>query len=296
MSTLIPLAIRLSIVLTVFALGLRGTMDDAANLLRRPGRLLRSMLAMNGVMPLVGAALAAEFALLPAVKIALVALAVSPVPPLLPRTQLKAGGQASYAIGLLVVAALLSVVFVPAAMALLGWAFGVPAHVPPATVAGLVVVTVLAPLALGLLVRRAAPAFAERVADPISRVAAVLLVVAVLPVLIVSAPAIYALIGNGTLAALVAFEVIGIATGHALGGPARSERVVLALATAGRHPGVAVAIATAAFPTQRLVVPAVGLYLIVSALVSALYLAWLRRRQAAEAGRAESAPSKRSAA
>src|SRR5688500_14428366 len=101
LATLISIAIRASIGLIVFGLALNASPQDALYLFRRPGQLVRSLLAMNVMMPLFAAALAAAFDLNPAVKIALIALAVSPVPPVLPKKQLKAGGRASYAVGLL---------------------------------------------------------------------------------------------------------------------------------------------------------------------------------------------------
>ena len=45
---------------------------------------------------------------------------------------------------------------------------------------------------------------------------------------------------------------------------------MLALATASRHPALALAIAHANFPEQKLAAPAVLLYLIVSGIVTAL--------------------------
>jgi BASS family bile acid:Na+ symporter len=293
---LLMLAIRASVVLTVFGLALGTTVDGARYLLRRPGLLARSLLAMNVVMPLAAVALAVAFDLDPAAKVTLVALALAPVPPILPRKQKKAGGEADYAISLLVTAALLAVVFVPTGMALLGWAFGLSARVPVGSVAKLVTITVLAPLAAGLLVRRLAPSLAERLMRPIAKIATALLVVAAGAVLLATGPAIFSLIGHGTVVVFAAFSVVGLVAGHLLGGPGAAERVVLALATALRHPGVAVAIATAAFPEQRRAVPAVGLYLLVAGITSALYLMWLRRRRPELAARRHRATSKRPAA
>jgi bile acid:Na+ symporter, BASS family len=229
-------------------------------------------------MPLFAAALAAAFDLNPAVKIALIALAVSPVPPVLPKKQLKAGGRASYAVGLLVAAALLAIVFVPVAVDLLGRAFSLPLYMSPAAIAQLVFMTVLAPLAVGIMVRGVVPRMAERMAQPISLVATVLLVVSVLPIFFTAWPAMVSLVGNGTIVAIVAFSLAGLAAGHLLGGPDPEDCAVLALATASRHPGVALAIASANFPGEKLVPAAVLLYLIVSALVSIPYLTWRRRQ------------------
>ena len=93
LAALIPLAIQISIFAIVFALGLRVGVKEATWALRNPGPLARAFLAMFVIMPLVAAAMASLFELRPAVKVALVALALSPLPPLLPRKELKAGDQ-----------------------------------------------------------------------------------------------------------------------------------------------------------------------------------------------------------
>ena len=59
---------------------------------------------------------------------------------------------------------------------------------------------------------------------------------------------------------------------------------MLALSTASRHPGVAIAIAHATFPGEKLTVAAVLLYVLLSAAVSIPYLNWTKRRNAAAAG------------
>jgi bile acid:Na+ symporter, BASS family len=283
LATLIPLALKASILLNVFALGLSARPQDAIYLFRRPGKLMRSLLSMNVVMPLFAAGVAAAFELHPAVEIALIALAVSPVPPLLPKKELKAGAEASYTFGLLIAAALLAILFVPVAVGLLGRAFERPAQMSPGAVAGLVLMTVIAPLAAGMVFRRAAPAFAERIAKPVSRGATILLLAIALPVLFTAWPAIVSLIGNGTVVAIAAFILLGLAVGHLLGGPDPDDRTVLAFCTAFRHPGVAIAIAGVNFPGQKLVPAAVLLYLVVGTVVSIPVLAWRRRQHARNA-------------
>jgi BASS family bile acid:Na+ symporter len=94
-----------------------------------------------------------------------------------------------------------------------------------------------------------------------------------------AAPEIWSLIGNGTVIALTAFVLVGLAVGHLLGGPAPENRRALAIATATRHPGVALLLARVNFPAEKLVVAAVLLYLLVNALLVIPYLVWARRRQ-----------------
>lgn len=123
MHILILFALKASIVLSVFAIDLDSRPNDTISFLRRPVQLGRSLLAMDVIMPVLAAAIVWAFDLHEAVEVSLVALAVSPVPPLLPKKQIKAHGEPSYAIGLLVVAAAIAVVFIPFAIELLGQFF-----------------------------------------------------------------------------------------------------------------------------------------------------------------------------
>lgn len=280
---LLPLAVQLSMALIIFAVGLGVEPGEVKRLLDRPGLLLRAVIAMNVAMPAFALAMVLLFDLNPAVEIALVATALAPVPPILPGKELKAGGTASSILGVLVVTSLLSIVFIPAAIHVLGQWFGRPVQVAPAAVAKIVFTSMLLPLAAGLLLRRLAPSFAAAASHPLSTGAIVVLAVAIVPVLIGEWPKVAALIGNFTVVAVVAFVVAGLAIGHALGGPRPDDRSVLALSTATRHPAVAMAIAhdTQDKPS---VLAAVVLILVVGALVSMPYVKWRKRaRDAAPA-------------
>src|SRR4051812_17766328 len=114
----IALAVKSSIFLIVLALGLRSSAADAMYLWRQPGRLVRALVAMYVVMPLFALGFVRSFDLYPAVNIALLTLSISPVPPFLPNRALKAGGEFSYACGLLVAAASVAIVLIPLAVAL----------------------------------------------------------------------------------------------------------------------------------------------------------------------------------
>lgn len=284
----IVLVLEASIFLSVFAIGLKATFEDAASLFRRPGHLLRVFLSMNVLMPVMALAVGAPFDLHPAVKIALVVIAVSPTPPIFPKRALKAGGTEKYTIGLLVAAAVLSVVVIPLSMEVLEAITGVSLVMSVRSVAVPVLTTILAPLVAGIAVRRLASAHADRVAGPIAVLASVLLIASALPIVIGVSTAVMSLVTDGTILGLGGFALAGFFIGHVLGGPEPADRPVLALATALRHPAVALAIAHANFPEQRLASAAVFLYVILASMLSALYLSWVTRRPA---GRAPAAPT-----
>lgn len=281
-SVILP-AVRVSIGLTVMALGLNSTMADTTYLVRRPKELLKAVLSMNVVMPAIAVSIALAFNLYPAVKIALVALSVAPIPPILPRKALKAGGHTSYTMGLLVAAALLSIVFIPLVLEVLQLIFHMQLGIKPASIAMLVLMTIVGPLALGILIHHFAPAFAGKIAKPVAVVGAVLLLVSALPIVITSFHDIVSLIGNGTILAIAAFVIVGFAAGYLLGGPDPGDRTVLALSTSSRHPGIAVAVAHTNFPDQKLALAAIALYLFVNVIVVAPAIRWAKRRQPAPA-------------
>ena len=283
MAAIILLVLKLSIILSVFAIGLKATLADATYLFRRPAQLVRALLSLNVLMPLFALALVLAFDLHPAVKIALVALSVSPIPPIFPNRAFKAGGTETYIIGLLAATAALSVILIPIAMEICERIAGVPLAMRSRSVFAMAVTTVLLPLLIGIGVRTLAPKLADRVASPLAKVALLLLVASALPVLIGMVRPMLSLIGDGTILGLSAFALVAFVVGHLLGGPEAANRTTLALATASRHPAIALAIAHTNFPAQKLAVPVIFLYLIVSAVLSGVYLAWARRHDVAHA-------------
>ncbi len=276
---LILIVLQVSLFLNVFSIGLGANFQDATYLFRRPGELVRAILSMNVLMPLLALLAISIFDLNPAVKIALVALSVSPIPPILPNKIVKEGGSDAYGIGLLIAVGSLAIIFVPLALELVEWVRQVPLQMSMLSVAKVVLITVLVPIALGVGWNWLAPVVSERIAKPIAIISGIALLVCMVAIWIAAAPAIWALIGNGTIIALAGFVLVGLAVGHFLGGPGPENRTSLALSTASRHPGIAIALAAANFPEEKLVLPAVLLYLLVNAFASIPYLLWIKRRQ-----------------
>jgi bile acid:Na+ symporter, BASS family len=93
LQALILLILRASLALSVFALGLGSTFADSVYLFRRLAKLARASLSMNVLMPAIALLLVLKFDLDPAVKIALGALSLSPVPPIFPKNALQEGGK-----------------------------------------------------------------------------------------------------------------------------------------------------------------------------------------------------------
>jgi|KBSMisStandDraft_5_1062788.scaffolds.fasta_scaffold99847_2 BASS family bile acid:Na+ symporter len=276
---LLKLGFMVSIVLAVLGLGLTTSWNDVTYLLRKPGLLARSLLSMYVIMPFICACAALIFRLPPTVKVALMALAISPMPPFLPKKEIMAaGGRAAYAVGLLSLCAVLSIVYVPLVTSLFrGW-FESAGGIPAASVAKIVFVTILIPLLVGMTLRATAPALAEKAAKPAGVAAMGFLLVCSVFLLLKEWPVIRSFIGDGTLLILALIALVATAVGHFLGGPHPWERTVLGLSTSARHPGVAITIATFGVPEGRLALGAVLLYVFVVTTVTVPYVIWCMRR------------------
>ena len=279
---IVILALQVSILCTVFLFGLKATVADLLYLMHRPRLLARSLLAVFVLMPLVVVAVDLLFDFRPPVEIALVALAISPLPPLLPLKETGAGGNTSYGLGLMAVLAIVSIVAVPLSLKILQSVFDKELAMSALTIAGLVVKTTLAPLVAGVAVRRLMPSVAARIERPLIRISTVLLAAGVLVLVAGSLSAIWEAVGEGTMLAMAIVTVAGLAIGHLLGGPDPDHSVVLALATCCRHPAIALTIAATNDPEQRFG-GIILLYLVVNALVAIPYLKWQRRPSAAVA-------------
>jgi BASS family bile acid:Na+ symporter len=276
------LSLSASIPLLVVALGMRATFADASMLIRGsfqpPYRLARALLATSIAIPMVAVVVSKLFGLPAVVKLAILAMAVSPIPPLLPRKQLKSGAYEGYVFGLLVALSLAATATVPFGVDVIGRLFDRDAGFGSGRVATLVGATILLPLAIGLAVRRFAPEFADRFGPWVSRVGNVLLVAGLVPVLASAWPSMLALVGDGSVLAITIVVVLAIAIGHALGGPDYDERTALGIASAMRHPGMALAIGALNMPGERRAMAGVLLYLLVASVATTLYGKWRTRR------------------
>lgn len=285
LAVVIPIVLTASLAALIVAVGMDADWRDLAYLFRRPAELAKAVLAVNIVVPVAAALLVLAFPLTPFARAGILLMAVSPVPPLVPGKELKVGGAKAYAYGLYIALALLSVLIVPAAVAIMSRMYGVDVDLPVALVARNVATTVLLPLVVGLVLRRLAPAFAERTAPLVRKIAMVLLVIAVIPLLIKVWPAMAALVGNGTILAMALTAVIALAAGHLLGGPELPDRAALALTAVTRHPGIAMMIANANHADKH-VTAGILAVLFVGLIVSVPYQIWIKRRTRAPAATA----------
>lgn len=283
-ASFVKLAILLSVFAIVVAIGMRARPSDVLAFARYPRYAVRATLAMFVVMPLFVILITWALPLAPPLPAALIALAVSPMPPILPRKEAKTGGEMDYVISLQVFATVISLIAAPLFIAVAGWLFDVKVAYSPGNVFMTLLLTVAIPLAAGIAVRRFWPAVADRLADPLGQFGMVALIVAGLGLLVAVGPVMVEKIGSGVLLTAILIVVVALGVGHALGGPSEGNRGALAVATAARHPGVAIGMGTTYYPLdQGAVIAVVLIYVLISILISIPYVQWRRRVMAARA-------------
>jgi len=276
LQTLIPILIGLSLAGLVLAVGLHADRGDLLSVLRNPRELWRAVLAVIIIPPIAAGLLVSMLPLEPVVKAGIMMMAISPVPPLVPGKEIGMGARKSCAYGLYVAMALLTVISVPVVLAVTSALFGRSDSISVGVIAETLLLGVLLPLAVGVLIRRLAPALAEGWWRRIYVISMALVLLAFLPVIIKAWPAIASLIGNGTLLAMAIVTMIAIAVGHLLGGPDLRDHATLAIAASVRHPGIAITIAGLSFQDRR-VSAAILLFMVVGLVVSIPYTMWVKR-------------------
>ncbi|MCC8361548.1 bile acid:sodium symporter [Lysobacter sp. A6] len=277
--SIVILACQLSIVCTVLGFGLHASRNDLLYLWRRPGLLVRSIVSVMLIMPAVALAMESLFEFRRTAELALVALAFSPIPPLLPTKSDRAGGEHAYMVSLLLTLSLVAIVAVPVSAAILSVVFERQFNLSVSAVAKIVLVMAVLPLVVGVLIRRRMPRFADHIAPMVGRIAKILLPLAVIVLLAAAWRGIWDAIGDGTILAIVVFVGIGMAVGHLLGRPDRGHSIGLALASSCRHPAIALTMASANFPDQHFA-GTILLYVLVSALMGLPYVMYMHRCEA----------------
>ena len=276
MTEALLLTLKVCVAAMLCAIGMGSTLADFGYLFRRPALLVRSLLAMYVAMPIAILGLVRTVPLPPGVRTAVLVLAISSGAPLLPRKLVKLGRE-GYVFSLVVLSSLLAVLAVPAWLAVLGPYFVREPQAGPGAVGLLVAKAALGPLLAGMLLRPLLGERAGRVSEGVLKLVGIVLMVTVAGLLVLHGHLLFEA-DPLALPALAGITVVGLAVGHALGGPDREDRTALAVTCATRHVGLAM-LAASAVPNPR-VVTLVLAYLVCAALVTLPYLK-LRARPAA---------------
>lgn len=266
-------AIQASLFALVLSIGLESRWKDVLYAFQRPALLLRSIIAVNVIVPSVTVALCLLLPVAPWTRAGLVMMAVSPLAPFAPLKMQRTGAERSYVVGTYIAIMLAAILVIPLTAVILRPVAPQGVVVPIAFVAKFVLATVLIPLAVGLTANGVSEPFSLRAAR-FTRVAAFAIIIpSALLIILRFGGDFPSLIGDGTLTVIGATIASALAAGFVLGGRDPATRKALEEAAATRHPGLAAAIAELHSNDGR-VLAAIVLFLFSGILFAALY-SWL---------------------
>jgi BASS family bile acid:Na+ symporter len=278
----IRLLVGLGVALVVIAIGVSARPGDTLLLIRKPRLGMRAMLAMFILVPAFVLLLTAMFPLGLPLRAALLALAVSPMPPIILQQEIEAGGDADYSVGLQILGTGFSILVVPVMLIVIEAVFGVTGDFDPFAMSKILLVSVALPLGVGMLLGRLLPGWRRLMSLWAGRIGNAALLIAAIAVLYIIWPDMLRLIGGGVLLLTSLIIAFALAVGHWLGGPDEGNRGALAVACAARHPAIAIALSTAVFPAYTApIVAVVELFLIANIIITIPYMRWRRRVMAA---------------
>jgi bile acid:Na+ symporter, BASS family len=279
-----PVLLAVLIPLAAFTTGLQAPRpgQGEARLWRRPGQLLRDLVAILILVPLWTLLLVVIAPVTPVVRAGLLisVLAVGIGPAAGMKRMGAAARGAREALDLNLVVLVLSLVFVPIAFALVAGLFHRDLHIGVGAVAKVVLGRALLPLLLGLGAARLFPRAAAVAGPWLMKALNIALLAALVLALIATGKFLVAVGGIGWLVA-AAVAVGGVVIGHVLGGPDPGSRGVVATASTMRFPALALVLA-AALPRGQQVIPVVIVYVAVAFLATTIYGAIMARRRKRE--------------
>ena len=274
---LINLAVTITLIEMMVTIGLGVTFGEVWRVARNGRLVAKATIANYLLAPAAAVAVMFLFHVEPLVAAGLLIAAVCPGAPYGPPFTAMAKGDEPVAVGLMVILAGSSAIVAPLLLFILlpVVAGSGDLKVDAAKIVTTLLLSQLAPLCVGLLLRQRRPALAERLKKPAARLGAVLNLIVFAVILVVQFDLLrhIRLTGfAGMLLLVAAFTMIG----WLLGGPDASNRKAMALSTGIRNVGVGLVIATGSFPGTSAVTVALAFAIFQTIVLALAALAWGR--------------------
>jgi len=234
-----------------------------------PRNWLKLLAATFLLPPLLALALGALLPLGPAATAGLFLVAVAPGAPLMTRSVAKKGFDMQMAASYQVWGAVLSPLLIPPLVAGGGWLYGREIWIPPLKLLAVIAEQQFLPLAMGMVLLRLAPAWSERLRQPLNLAGNALLTVAIVALLFKLGPAL------AQVSPWLAAAVLALATGclFAVRLAFRADNSTvqtLSISNVNRHVGLALLMSGQHLHAQR-AVPAIAAYALFAVLVMMIY-------------------------
>jgi BASS family bile acid:Na+ symporter len=275
------LMVALKIALVIFMAGNlldMGLRLDPQNALRglRDARFVAYTLLWGFVLgPALAYAITLVIPLAPPFAIGLILLGMAPCAPFLPMIVNKAKGDLGYTAAFMLLTAVGTVLFMPFAVRVLVKGLTVSAW----TIAKPLLVVIFLPLAVGMFVLRASPAFAFRAQPFVKKITALATIATAVLCVVVYGEGLLGVPGSfAVVAQLVFFSMLTALTYWLAFGLAHEQKIVLSLGMATRNLGAAFAPLLAVGEMDQRAIVMVVLALPIMVIVALLAAKWFGRR------------------
>lgn len=228
-------------------------------------RLVLLALAVNFlIVPAVAFALSKIIPLDQDVQIGLLLVGTAAGAPFLPKLVLIAKADLAFAVGLMTMLMLVTIVYLPVVLPLL--LPGVKVSAGPIALS--LIVTMLAPLLIGLVIKARYEAAAQALQPPLTQISTISLALLLVLMLALNVKKVLALFGTGAIIATLLLIGLALLGGYLTGGPGVDTKRVLSLGTGQRNLSAGFIIATGSLADR----PNVLVYLAAAGLVGMFIL------------------------
>lgn len=264
LSKAVPVTMLVFVVSSMLAVGVSLTLQQILVPLLNGRLVFLAILANFVLIPLGAVGIAKLLQLDEPLGIALLLLGAAAGAPFLPKLAGIAKSNLAFAVGLMVMLMVLTVVYMPLVLPLL--LEGV--SVDPMKIARSLLLLMLLPLGAGLAVKARFGGVADQVRAPLNRISSLSLALLFLLLLITNIRNVIGLFGTRGILASVLFLIAGAGIGWLLGGPSVGTKAVLSLGTAQRNIAAALVVGGQNFKDPNVlvmvvVVAVVGLLILI---------------------------------
>ena len=261
---------------TMFAMGIVLDFSELRETLQKPARIGMGVLTQYTVMPLLGFSVAMLAPLSPEIKLGFIIVACAPGAMASNVMVYLAGGAVAFSVAMTTVATFLSPLLTPL---LVEWLGGVFLEIPFWPMMQTIILTVVLPLALGMLLSRyLGPSLS--IARELSPAVAAVAIVIICSYAVAANAERIAVVGGWIIAAVVVLNALGYSAGWWLArlyGFDANHRLTLAIEIGMQNAGLGVALALKHFSPESALPGA--LFACWCILTAAGASSWLRRRQ-----------------
>lgn len=270
MMILVKYLVMGSVICLMLGVGLRTPYGQVIEVVKKVKLAARGVIANFVVVPALIALVLIWVPLAPHVKVGIMLMAAAPVASMAPPFVAMAKGDVPYAVGLMTVVGLLSILLTPAILILAFPESLGEVGVDPLQIMQTLLFVQLFPIAAGMALLHARPDVAERVAGSISKFGQIGLLVGVGAILFTQAQQIIAIQPLAYLVMILAVVVSLIVGDRMMLGESAERRRALAISTAIRNIPLAFVIANQSFPGTS-AAPTTLIFAVMTMILSVVY-------------------------